>query len=298
MTGTLIDGRLSSAFPAINVVEPRYYGTYDNFLATHALLDDYGKPWMWKNHHHLANILLRHSVRVTFEQAYGTENKQVFVELCTMSPQQRRAYDEMEETALLELEDRFIEAGSPAVAVIRCRQIMQHPETFDIPMTSGDTKDDHLRTHIENALSAEKPLVIFEVTREAQNRIVALAESLGARVGLLNGTVTEQKRSWVDSQFRAGELDVVVCSPEVAGVGFNWSHVDTMIFNSIDYQDSSFIQAYRRAMRGVRDKPLLIYVLQYRNSIDQRIAHIANSKSQDRTKVFADDTVVRIVQHS
>ncbi|WMC09557.1 DEAD/DEAH box helicase [Oceanimonas pelagia] len=296
MTGTLIDGRLNSAYPAINVIEPRYYGTYDNFMATHALLDDYGKPWLWKNHEHLAQILMKHSVRVTFEDAYGAENKQVFVELCTMSPAQRRAYAEMEETALLELEDGFIEAGTPAVAVMRCRQIMQHPETFGIPMNSGDTKPDHLRVHIQSALDANKALVIFEVTREAQNQIVALAESLGAKVGLLNGTVTGNARAKADSEFRSRFLDVMVCSPEVAGVGFNWSHVDTLIFNSIDYQDSSFIQAYRRALRGKRDTPLKIYVLQYRNSIDQRIAHIANSKSKDRTKVFKDDTQVHIVQ--
>ena len=32
MTGTLIDGRIEAAYPAIHAIEPRYYGNYQSFL--------------------------------------------------------------------------------------------------------------------------------------------------------------------------------------------------------------------------------------------------------------------------
>jgi hypothetical protein len=49
--------------------------------------------------------------------------------------------------------------------------------------------------------------------------------------------------------------------------------------------DDSFVQAYRRGIRGARTSALLIYVLEYRDSIDQRIMQIIEQKSREAHKV-------------
>ena len=49
MTGTLVKGKLSSAYPAIHLCEPRYYGSYKGFMNYHCILDDWGKPAAWIN---------------------------------------------------------------------------------------------------------------------------------------------------------------------------------------------------------------------------------------------------------
>lgn len=298
MTGTLIKGRLCSSYPLIALIEPRYYGTYNQFLTWHAELDEYGKPFMWKNHDRLAKILKKHTVARTFEQAYGTENKQIFIELCTMSESQRRVYDDMEEMALVELEEDFLEAGTPAVAAMRCIQFMQCPELYNIE-EGEDGKTAHIEVHIRNAIESGEPMVIFETTKAAQKRYYELALKLGGRAGLLNGDTSDTKRPLLDSQMRGGQLDVMVAAPIVAGVGFNWGNVNTMVFSIIDYGDDTFIQNYRRAIRGKRAEPLKIYVLQYRKSLDQRIASIVNQKSKDRLLVMGDeDTKVHLTKES
>lgn len=298
MTGTLVKGRLCSAYPLIQLINPLYYGTYDNFMTWHAMLDDYGKPYMWLEHERLAKILKRHSCSMTFSDAYGKENKQVFIELCTMSDKQRKAYSDMEENALLELEDSFLEGKTPALAVLRCRQIMQCPEMYDLPH-GDDGKDAHIEEHIQRAIDEGTPLVIFETAKMAQNRINQLAIKLGARSVVLNGDTAGPRRGDYDLMMRQGKLDVLVAAPIVAGVGFNWSNVSHMVFSSIDYGDDTFIQNYRRALRGKRETPLKIYILQYRKSIDQRIAAIVNQKSKDRILVMGDrDTAVHITRNS
>lgn len=296
MTGTLVKGRLCSAYPLINVINPLYYGTYDKFMLTHALLDDYGKPYMWLEHKRLAEILKRHSCSMTFSEAYGKENKQIFIELCTMSDKQRKAYSDMEENALLELEDSFLEGKTPALAVLRCRQIMQAPEMYDLPH-GEDGKDAHIEEHIQRALDEGTPLVIFETTKIAQVRINQMAIKMGARSVLLNGDTPGSRRSQYDEMMRRGDLDVLVAAPIVAGVGFNWANVSHMVFSAIDYGDDTFIQNYRRALRGKRATPLKIYILQYRRSIDQRIAAIVNQKSRDRLLVMGEkDTQVHLTR--
>jgi uncharacterized FAD-dependent dehydrogenase len=77
-------------------------------------------------------------------------------------------------------------------------------------------------------------------------------------------------------------------------VGFNWGFLRKIVFASIDYQDSNFIQAYRRGVRGKRDTPLLVYVLEYRKSIEQRIFQIVNRKSLDAQKITSHKKVLTL----
>ena len=301
-TGTLIDGKLTSAFPSLRLIDPRYYPTLDNFLSWHAVLDGYGNPYVWKNHDRLRLLLDKHSRRVTFEDAYGKEAVlPPQVVRCTMSDKQRSAYAQMEAMAVAEL-DRIVaggerlEAANDAVATKRCLEMMQVPEKYGLPANPSDGKDAHLETYIEKALAEGEPLIIFEPVVQAHPRIKAMVERLGGVAGVMNGDVSSTERQRLDVEFRRGHVNVMICSPKVAGIGYNWGHVNTVIFASLDYKDTTFIQAYRRAVRGVRTSLLRILILQYRSSLDQKIAGIVNERSKMRLKVET-GTAVRIVQH-
>lgn len=287
MTGTLISGRLDSAYPVIHVIEPRHYGSYQGFLNTHAVQDDYGTVVAWKNPGHLAEILGRYCSRRSFESVHGKEAKLIINELCEMSPKQKAAYDEFADKALLELEDSFLTGATGGVFAIRCRQLLAHPETYGIDPGTPTGKDERLQIHLDDHERSGKPLVIFASLVPEQERIYRQVQATGMTVALINGNVTGKKRMEAEKAFREGKYQVLVCSPVVADVGFNWSHVDTMVFASLDYMDTTFSQAFRRAIRGPRETPLLIYVLEYRNSIDQRIFQIIERKSKLAASVDA-----------
>lgn len=283
MTGTIINGKLSTVYPCIHMIEPDLYPYgFEEFEMAHALKDAYGRTVSWVNTKKISQFLKRNAVRVTFEQAYGKEAKELIPELCQMTPLQRQCYDEFEEEGLLELESSWLDGTLPGVNFIRCRQIMEHPQEFGPPLDKiKDTgKEERLRIHLEHSAHTGKPLVIFSALVPQHDRLVALAESYKLRVGIINGKVSSKKRFEIDDAFRAGDLDVVIASPATAGVGFNWGHVDTMVFMSVDPMDSSFVQGYRRAIRGKRETPLLIYVMEYENSMDQRMFQIIDQKSK------------------
>lgn len=80
--------------------------------------------------------------------------------------------------------------------------------------------------------------------------------------------------------------------PETTAVGYNWGFVNHVIFASIDYRDVNFQQAVRRTIRGKRDVPLWVTILEYENSIDQKKFKIVNRKSSDLHKV--DSTYERL----
>src|SRR3546814_12221644 len=60
MTGTLVDGRLDSVFPAIHAIEPRYYGSRQGFLDEHALaFDRFARVTQWYHEDKIAAIPAR-----------------------------------------------------------------------------------------------------------------------------------------------------------------------------------------------------------------------------------------------
>ena len=282
MTGTIIDGRLDTAYPLIQLCQPgSYMSGHAGFIMAHAIENSYGQIVAWRNPERVGKIFKNIAIRHTFEEVYGPEAKVIVHEVCEMDPKQREFYTEFEETALLELEDSWLDGTLPGVNLIRCRQLMEHPQTFGEPLDqiSRTGKEERLLIHLEDHKRTGKPFIIFSAMVPQHDRIEAMCKSMGFKVGVINGTVSGAKRARVDEDFQAGLLDGVLGSAATAGVGFNWGHVDHIICVSLDYMDSNFVQAYRRAIRGKRSKPLLITVMEYENSVDQKIFEIVEKKS-------------------
>jgi len=282
MTGTVIDGRLDTCYPLLELCTPgAYIGGHAGFLMAHAIENSYGQIVAWRDPPRVGRLFKQFAIRHTFEEAYGPEAKVLVYESCEMASRQREFYDEFEETALLELENSWLDGTMPGVNLIRCRQLMEHPQTFGPPLdTIALTgKEERLQIHLEDHKRTGKPLIIFSALTAQHDRLVAQCKKMGFRVGMIDGRVSGARRAQIDEDFQAGLLDIVIASAATAGVGFNWGHVDHVVFISLDFMDSSFVQAYRRAIRGVRKTPLLITVMEYENSVDQKIFAIVEKKS-------------------
>lgn len=324
MTGTMIDGRLDTAYAWIQLVNPGYYGSYEAFMNYHAIRDENDRVLAWKNTEKLSQIFGRHAIRHTFEETYGKVEEVILPELVEMSPLQREWYDQLHEQALLELENDFIDVSEPGSAFMRARQIMEHPEAVPIHDTvpapgtkkgvkrivrewvdlmKGDLcgKDARLLVHLEDHKRTRKPGLIFAAFQRQQERLVKLVQSQGFRVGLINGNVSSNERDRVDKAFVAGELDWIVASPQTASVGYNWQfwgpkqqEVDDVYFLSIDCMDTSFVQAKARPTRKQRLRPLRVVVFQYEDSLDQRVISIVEGKSALAAKVDASRSQLEI----
>lgn len=296
MTGTLLNGRLDSVFPAIHVIEPRYYGSYHGFRQQHVgFEDDYGRVLMWKNEEKVGQILLTHGRRRTFQEEYGEEDVVFLPEAIEMGEQMRTAYDEFHAMAMLELENgEFLDGSLPGVATIRARQIAGHPETLGLCRDETPGKDERLEIHLTDAKERGESLLIFSAMKPEQERIKRFLEERGRRVGLINSDTPPAKREQIDLAFQKREIDDVVGSPACMGVGFNWEHVDHVIYVSLDYMDVNFLQAYRRASRGTRTKTLRVTIMQYEDSIDSRVLEILKEKSILANKVDPTRPVLKL----
>ena len=285
MTGTIIKGRLDSAYPTCHVIAPWAYSNDRQFLGFHAWYDENGKVIGWKNHDRLREVLSRSMIFRSFASIYGKENKVIQVQRCIVGPKAWKLYKSLEEDALIELEDSFIDAGNPAVGAMSARQVLASPEKYEIDEKTG--KDEALEIYISDHLKTGERLAIFSSFTAEQLRVVRMIEKMGGKVRHINGTVSYQDRQEIDRLLNANEIQFVVASAQTAGIGLNWHFLNTMVFCTIDYTDDSFIQAFRRGIRGTREIPLRIIILKYEDTIEDRIMHIVDRKSRDHNLVNA-----------
>lgn len=310
MSGSLIAGRLDSAYPVIDMIEPRYYSGPENFKYTHGILDEYGNVISWINHDRLGKILRNHCTSRSFAEIFGQQEIVIQVEDIDMAPLQREKYDMFERDAVLELEDRWLDGTLPGVNTIRCLQIMEHPECIKLPTAHDEKgnptelkeynlvqgkptgKDERLQLHLEDHLNTGTRLAIFGTFHTEIERIARLCQKLGLRTGLIHGGIPAAVRAKIDADFNAHRIDVVVGTSATAGIGLNWPFLNQVIFSSLDFQDDRFFQAYMRAIRGKRKTPLLISVLAYKKSLDQRKMYIVEKKSRDAHKANPQQQII------
>lgn len=304
MTGTMIKGSLDSAYPAIHIINPSYYPSFNAFKNQHSLRDEYDRAILWFNTEKIAKIFGKHGIRRTFESIFGKQEIVIQSEICEMSKKHREIFEKFKAQAYLELDKFFIDGTLPGVGFIRGRQIQEHPNHFpdltdvdeegnllsnhkwvDMLHKEKPGKLESLSVHLTDHKELNKPLVIFSAMVPQQRQIVQLVKDHDMSVELLNGSVSMKKRGEIDEKFQRGEIQVLVCSPAVAAFGFNWQdwgdqEVDHTIFVTTDFNDDSFLQACRRFIRRQRKTPLRVTVLQYENSIDQRVFQINEAKSR------------------
>lgn len=302
MTGTAYAGRPQSLYPALQIIEPRYYGTPDAFDRMHNIIDPWsGKVTGYCNLDRLQLILDHHSIKRLWTEVHGPEEIVVEFGRCEMNARQRKAYDTFKETAILELEAFFVDGTKPGVAFTRARQIMEHPNVFPNLMEGGIGNVDICPGEVPGKLEAfaddceamadlRRPFLAYAALVPQQLQMLEVAKAAGLRAGLINGSVTPAQAAQVDRNFRDGRLDVIIGSPQVADCGYNWQwsgaqEVKDIFFVSMDYQDTAFFQAYKRAMREARRSALRIKIYTYNDSIDQHIMRLTKRKSQDATRV-------------
>lgn len=310
MTGSIINGKLSSVYPAIHVVEPRYYPSAEAFDYQHAIRDYDNKIIGWRGHDKLAEIFRRHGIRRTFESIHGSHEPVFLPEVVIMNPRQREMYDEFHEKAVLDLQKFYLDGTEPGIAYIRARQLMEHPNEFPdltnpghfIDVMPGHTpaKEDLLEVHLDHHATAGTPVIIFSSMVPQQRRILAMLERFGFKAGLINGDTPTPIRNAIDQGFVEGGITALVCSPPCAGVGYNWQfcgkqELDHIIFMTLGYLDVEFTQAFKRAIRQARTLGLRVTIPEYADSIDQNVMGILYRKSLDAHKV---DPSYKILQLS
>jgi hypothetical protein len=300
-------GKLTSAYIYCRTFKHDYYHTYRYFKMVHEVLNEDGDVIGWQDHQVLEALMSAYSHCNTVKDVYGEVDEYIHREQIELEGKHKEIYLKFEDAGLLELQtaiskDIEVSGGN----TLRCRQILNHPHRMAIPNKWDDagnpigyethnllgTKPTGKDLKIKEYLEEGEPVIIFAPFQHEHEHLLEVVTKGGYKGAIINGTIPKNQRDKVDADFRAGLLDCVIASPKTAGVGYNWGHVNTVIFHSMDYGDDDFTQAIARAKRGIRTETLRIILLEYVDTIEQLMLVKVHRNSVSSNKISKENPVI------
>ena len=276
-------GKASSIYYAFCCCAPLVFVNFKRFMNYFAIYNSLGYIIGWRHMDVLGEQLKKFSVGISFKEAFknAAENIVSF-ETCDFGDSDiEEKYRSMEEDALMELDDRYVEANSGGVKLLRCRQLLECPEVFGLEPKIR-AKDELLKSHLQHILDgSEKQILVYSAFVAEQERIIRICTEMGLRAGLINGSVVGAARASVAKKFESGEFQVLVASPATMAIGFNFEFVSSVVFVSADYDNSAFHQACFRGNRGTRSTPLPIYILVVNCKVEKKFWKKVLSEKED-----------------
>jgi SNF2 family DNA or RNA helicase len=214
------------------------------------------------------------------------------VRFCSMSEDQRRAYEEeksLARNAILEnLEEVGLERSSIIVlrALTRLRQIANHPAMIEEFEGTDSGKFAEVCRDVENVLSEGHRILMFS----SFVRHLDLFRSHFLQEGISHAWLTgshnqKQRKEAIDAFQKKKDCRVFLISLKAGGVGLNLTAADYVFILDPWWNPAAELQALSRAHRIGQDKNVFVYRFISGNTIEEKIQRLQQRK-KDLAETF------------
>lgn len=192
----------------------------------------------------------------------------------TLSDDQRKAYKQMKEKLVTEINGKDVVASIALAKMTRLRQITSGfsvSDEGDVVTFKTNPKLNELKCLIEE-LGDNQALIFAEYHKEIDD----IKGVLGDKAGVLDGR-TKNRDETIEA-FRDKNLQYLIAHPKSGGQGLSFNEVNYCIFYSLSYSFESYFQAKGRIVRaGKQAKATFIHLLM-ENTIDEKILECVQRK--------------------
>lgn len=236
LTGTPIsNGALENIWSQYTFLEPYqanrgqvysriFGGSYYDFLHKYAFLNQYHKPYRYRNVDELQDIIAEHCYRVTKAECLDLPDK-LPDEIYSIELVEKRRYKEMHKDSAIEEMDTI--ATNPLTKRVRLRQICSGFMNDDAGNTIELTNE-KISTLSDFLDGWNKKLVIFCEFRHSIDAIAALLDKLKMTYLILDG---RQKDKSIWKRFQAEpDIQIMLCQYQSANAGIDLYAADTILY--------------------------------------------------------------------
>jgi SNF2 family DNA or RNA helicase len=167
-----------------------------------------------------------------------------------MESKQRKAYEEMQQWFFTQDEDgNEIDTPDILAQMTRMRQICLDPALVNLSVDSVKTK-----FLVEWLQNNNEPVVIMSMFTSYLKRLKPVFESMGKKVGMIHGEMSNKEKFEQAQGFQAGKIDVLLCNIISAGTGFTLDRAEVIIFTDKAWNPSDNEQAEDRITPTTKEK--------------------------------------------
>ncbi len=212
--------------------------------------------------------------------------------LCDMEPAQRQLYDEKRDyyrALLLKLiEDEGINNARFRVleGLLRLRQICNHPRLAVKTFRGGSAKFELLLETLETLRAEGHKALVFSQFVGMLKLVQAELKKRRIPFAYLDGQ-TRDRQERVDAFQEDPSLPFFLISLKAGGIGLNLTAADYVIHVDPWWNPAVEMQATDRAHRIGQDKPVFIYKLIVRSSVEEKILELQERKRRLVTQLIA-----------
>ena len=283
LTGTPVENHLGELWSLFHVVSPGVLGGWDQFRNRFASPiekendDDRRKALRTR----LTPFILRRTKGQVLKDLPARTEMNLVVEL---SPAERAIYEKVrmsaigEADAIAKLNDIQDQRFRILALLTRLRQIACHPRMVHDTWTEGSAKLTQLSETLLQLREEGHRVLIFSQFVKHLALIREMMDAEGVTYQYLDGSTPAAARQHEVDKFQNGDATAFLISLKAGGTGLNLTAADYVIHMDPWWNPAVEDQATDRAHRIGQDKPVMVYRIVAKDTIEEEILKLHDTK--------------------
>jgi hypothetical protein len=279
LTGTPLKSGPLSIYGQYRFMAPEVFGTnYNQFSQQYAVLDQYGQPSRFINQTELTRKIYSRAYRVLTTDVLQLPEKTHITLDFELSDQAKKHYDELEAAMMTEIDEGLLTVSNGLVKLLRLQQITSgylpivcpgQPTTFNLV----DKGKYDLMADLFDGITEAEPFIVFARFSKDLETIHQAAKACGLSSMELSGH-KNQLEEWQN-----GQATVLAVQIQAGGAGIDLTRARYVCYFSLGYSLDDYEQSLFRAYRPGQTRPVTIYHLVARDTVDQIIMKALEGKA-------------------
>ncbi len=287
LTGTPLENHLGELWSLFHFLMPDFLGNENQFkrLFRWPIEKENDLSRQKVLAERIAPFMLR---RTKSKVASDLPEKTMINEYVELSETQTDLYEAVRISLLEEVQTALASSGLGrnkiliSQALLRLRQICCHPALAKIGKENKhwekSAKLKWLSIKVPEMVENQQKILIFSSFTSMLDKVSELLDFLGIPFITLTGKT--QNRDELVKKFQAGKVPIFLISLKAGGAGLNLTQADTVIHVDPWWNPAAENQASDRAHRIGQNKPVFVYKLISRGTVEERIHLMQQKKSE------------------
>lgn len=274
LTGTILLNRPTDLFVPLKLIdaETKSFTVFKNF---YCIMGGYGGYQIigYKHLDELQHRLSEVSVRVRKEDVLDLPDKLFVEEYLEMENKQTKIYQQVLESIVADI-DKVVLNPNPLAQMIRLRQATADTSILSDSVAES-VKFDRAESLIEDIVANGDSVLVFSNWSEVIDNFEArLTDKFS--VAKITGKVTDVEAQ--KEKFNEDDCHILLMTTKAGGTGHTFNKATYIIFLDEPWTSADLQQAVARCHRIGQTKPVTIYTLMCKDTIDEYIHRIVKRK--------------------
>lgn len=298
LSGTPISNTPEDLWSITDWLYPRYLGTYKQFQERYLEMHpQWNRVIGYKNLDHLKGkmevIMLRRKKEEVFDDFPAKTVEYIHIEI---SAEERKIYDAVRKLVLADirkltdLDTRSL--GLIPVKMLRLKQAADHPALIDAPLSTESSKLNTLKDMLKPIIaSGEKAIVFTQFSTMARIISIGMMETPTL---VITGDVDAKERKNIVDEFPSDPTKQVMIMTEAGAYGLNLQAATYVFHYDAPWSVAKIEQREGRAHRVGQSKPVTVYHLLARRTIDEYVLKVLKGKQSMSDRILDDDAEEKV----